>query len=445
MKIKIGQQQALEQKLHLTQEMRQSLAVLQLPLFDLQQYINDCLKENPILERKENTAEEIIDMSSSIDNHYDLSQRDNKENREFDSLRNQYREETFTEYLLKQLEFMNLSEKVKSVCKYLIQDLDDRGYLQQESIKAALGSKLPHDLVEESIRVIKKMDPAGVGATNLQECLILQATRNGENSQILKDIINCDLELLAQNKIGDIAERRKITMQEAKRYIDIIHGLNPIPSRGFSNAETTVCIIPEGYIEVENGNIVFRMNKNIVPTLYVSSYYKKLLQKKEDKALQTFLKENIQKAMIVVKGLTERENTLERVIHRILERQKVYFIQGKEFLQPMSMASLAKDLKLHESTVSRAVKNKYVVCPYGLISLKELFSVGLSIGRTGRNISSKAAKEILVKLIEQENKKKPLTDKELVMLMWRKGVRISRRTVAKYRGILNLPSANERK
>ncbi|WP_444659311.1 RNA polymerase factor sigma-54 [Caproiciproducens sp. R2] len=465
------QRQSQSQKLKLTAEMRESLALLQMPLVELQQRVEEAVMENPVLEydgddsqedpmfsdcalgddgesyQDTETALEIVKMLSLDSCAPGARQPFYGDQENFNPYATLSAEDTFTDCLLRQLGERKVDRTIGRICSYIIQDLTEKGYLGSSVEELSRHFGLPVEKIKEAVKIIQTMQPPGVGAANITECLLLQLGRCTEcDAAMVKEIIEKYLGLLSENKIQVIANRLGISLQAAEKMCDFIRGLNPIPSRGFQTDRSGGYVIPEAAICKDGqGGFFIRNNEKAFPHLRISEFYQKLLLEENDRETLLYLKDKTKQASFLIKQLSSRKSTVLRVLEKIVELQKDYFEHGVSCLKPMSIAEVADRLHLHQSTVSRAISGKYVVCSSGTVSIKSLFTSKIRSRGKEDCFSSLQIKETIRSLIEHENKSAPLSDQKITRSLQEKGIDISRRTVAKYRYEMEIPAAEKRK
>lgn len=465
------QRQSQSQKLKLTAEMRESLELLQMPLAELQKRVEEAVMENPVLEYDDDNQPENSMFSDCVLADDGESYQDSKTNLEmarllsldgcaFGSCQTFYGEEenfdpyaalsaedTFTDYLLHQLGEMKVDRTTDRVCRYIIQDLDEKGYLgsSAEELSRCLGQ--PVEKTKEAVKIIQAMQPPGVGAANITECLLLQLGEYAKcDTAFIREIIEKHLGLLSENKIQAIANQLGVSVQAAEKMCGFIRSLNPIPSRGFRTDRSGGYIIPEAVICKDGqGGFFIQNNEKALPHLHISKFYQKLLHQGNDRDTFLYLKDKIQRAAFLIKELSNRKSTVVLVLEKIVALQKAYFEHGASCLKPMSISEVAEQLHLHPSTVSRAISEKYIVCSSGTISIRSLFTSKIRARGKEDCFSSLQIKQTIRSLIEHENKSVPLSDQNITRSLQEKGIDISRRTVAKYRNKMEIPAAEKRK
>lgn len=450
------QAQRVEQRLLLTQTMRQSLEILQMALPELREYIQDQALSNPLLEIEEphdhlsvefllSQDSDMIQTSWRDESLGDLTTRrtdcDGWREPEVGS-----RDDSvdFVTQLYDQLLGMKrLNERMRGLCEYLILCLNDRGYLDFDLSEIAHELQISLFDVEQALYIVQSLQPAGVGARTLRECLILQLAQGKDfNARTLRAIQD-GLELIAKNNMTGLAKLLSCTKNEAQDTAQIIRRLEPFPSRGYGNARPLPYQIPEASIWEENGQLRLEWNHRFLPHLTINQETSGLLRQSGDAASQEYLTKNTNDAVQLIRCLENRQSTMERLLKEILQDQRGFFLHG-EPLKSMTMGDLAERLGLNISTVSRAVRDKSIQFQGRSILLRDLFTVKLTTPQ-GKNLSSAAVKQHISKLIQEETPSKPLSDEQLRSALESLDITISRRTVAKYREELGIPGSSQRR
>lgn len=444
-------QQTQSQKL--SQRQLYSVELLRLSTLELERYVRDLAQENPLVELEEpalvSQSEERDDLLGRLrwleDNDRQNWFYQQFSDEELDPLARVGTsgglEETLVSFLSRQLDRRRLAEDVARLVRYLIYCLDDDGYLRTPLEELASHGAIPLPRLEEALALLKTMEPAGVGASELSECLALQLERIGETGPAIA-IIRDHLEALARRHDRAIAAKLNITAAQVEEARRIIRELDPRPGAVFQRTEQVFYIQPDLTVEEVEGHLTVRPVRGERPPFRVSRYYRNLLEKTEDKEVRDYLTEKLRQTEHVLWAVGQRGSTLLRCAQVIVERQHSFFHSGPEALVPLRMTEVAQELGLHESTVSRAVREKYLQCVHGLYPLSWFFS--RSAG-AGEGISGTAARKLLLRLIDGEDKTKPLSDQRMSERMAKEGCPISRRTVAKYREELGIPGASGRK
>lgn len=392
-------------KLILTQEMQLSLNILEMSLPDLINFLEK--------EKKTNPAIEIIYPSKtykSEDENYDL----------FETYSD---EETLVDILEEQIRYLKLTPKVKETSIFIINNLDNKGYLAIPKKEITNFLNISNKVLKEALEVVNTLEPLGVGAQNLQECLKIQLKHKEINDINLYKIIDFYLQDLAKEKYDYIATSLNCEVLKVKEYLKIIQKLNPIPARGYKVKNTSTYISPDANITIIDNRLEYKINDENIPKVYINS-------------TANVSQEKIDKISYIIKSIEKRYSTLERIIVFLLFAQKEFFFKGKKFLKTLSLKDMANYLELHESTVSRAIKDKFLNTPQGIVSFKSLFVYDENIFKI---------KDIIEKAIEEENPNSPYSDNQLSILLKSKGYEVARRTVAKYREDLGFKSSRERK
>ncbi|MDM0796898.1 RNA polymerase factor sigma-54 [Clostridium perfringens] len=448
-----------EQKLIMTQQMQLSIKLLQMSTYDLREYIEKEFSENPVLEAHYEDTKEVSKEQDRLE-YKELVKYLESDNYGSQSYGEYDQEgispftfiskpESLTDYLECQILELPIDEYMRSVCSYMVECLDQKGYLdiKKEELMWELGCS--EETFNRSLIVIQNLEPAGIGARDLKECLEIQLERKGEYDPIVKEIIYNHLDDLADNKYQVIAKDLGITPKKAQDYGDLIKTLEPKPSRGFYTGDEVGFIIPDAEIRKIDGEFIILMNDGVLPMLSVNSLYKDILKDStNDKEVTEYVKEKIDKAMFLIKSIEQRKSTLYKVLQKILEKQKDYFENGEKYLKPMTLKEIAEKLEMHESTISRAIRDKYILTSMGTIKIKNLFVNSISNKEKSHgeeDVTVINIKKALEEVIKKEDKRKPLSDQAISEILKEKGMVISRRTVAKYREELGIKSSSKRK
>lgn len=451
------------QKLIMTPELRQAIQLLQYNSLELNEYINKEIEENPLLEMestnvdiasidsetttKDRNKEQEIDWKEYLEKYDDYSYRP-----QVDRNQKEYTYESFTSYdltlreqLISQLTLVRLSPKEYKIGEYIIQSLGENGYLN--SLLEDIASKMKSSIteVETVLEVVQTFEPLGVGARNLVECLLIQVSAQNINDHLIKVIITEHLDDLAHNRLSKIAKEENVDLLKVQRACDFIRTLEPKPGRSFDgNYDDVKYIVPDASIKFMDGEYIVQINDVTGPRLNINNFYKSLIKDGGDKETTEYLSDKLNSAMWIIRSIEQRRQTIFKVIESILKFQLEFFKEGDKSLVPLTLKDVAEDIEMHESTISRATNNKYVQTPRGLFELKYFFSTGLT-SSTGEGVSTTSIKSIIKDIIESENCKKPYSDQKIADILIDKGNNISRRTVAKYRDELEIPSSTMRR
>ena len=448
-----------EQKLIMTQQMQLSIKLLQMSTYDLREYIEKEFSENPVLEAQYEDTKEVSKEQDRLE-YKELVKYLESDNYGSQSY-GEYDEEgispftfiskpeSLTDYLEGQILELPIDEYMRSVCSYMVECLDQKGYLDIKKEELMNELDCSEETFNRALIVIQNLEPAGIGARDLKECLEIQLERKGENDPIVKEIIDNHLDDLADNRYQVIAKDLDITPKKAQDYGDLIKTLEPKPSRGFYTGDEVGFIIPDAEIRKIDGEFLILMKDGVLPMLSVNPLYKDILKDStNDKEATEYVKEKIDKAMFLIKSIEQRKITLHKVLQKILEKQKDYFEKGEKYLKPMTLKEIAEKLEMHESTISRAIRDKYILTSMGTIKIKDLFVNSISNKEKSdgeEDVTVINIKKALEEVIKEEDKRKPLSDQAISEILKEKGMAISRRTVAKYREELGIKSSSKRK
>lgn len=456
MNINFGLNLIQEQKLIMTQEMQLSVKLLQMSSFELGQYVDKEMQENPVLEEKQienskNNKNDVKDFKEII--KY-LEQDDYKgknygvkiEKEEISPFYYIAQEKSLKDYLKEQIGLITGKTDILNICKYMVENLDAKGYLSAKLSDICSEMAITSEKAETALKIFQSLDPEGIGARDLKECIRIQLYNLDINDENIYKIVDDYLELLSENKYTDIAKLLKVTTSQVQKYADIIKNLEPKPSRGFYTGETVKYIIPDAYINKIDNQYFISMNEDVLPKLNINSLYKEIIKDEKDVEAVEYVKDKLNSAMFLIKSIEQRKNTVYRVLEEILLVQKEYFDIGEEYLKPMTLRIIASSLEMHESTISRAIREKYVSVNNGkIIKIKDLFTNGIASAVGGDDISTINIKTSIREMVNNEEKKKPLSDQIICNRLNAEGMNISRRTVAKYREELAIKSSSKRK
>ncbi|MDF2635757.1 MAG: polymerase, sigma 54 subunit, RpoN [Pelosinus sp.] len=460
MNLGYGLKLELNQKLMMTPELRQAIAILQLSALELSDMIEQEMMENPVLEIAE---KEVDDPEVDLEPQKEKAQLDDYLN--WDDYFNQgidkkseYMvvddEKTTVEKFIKnnvslhehlefQLHLAVRDEATKVIGHYLIGCIDENGYLCGTLSEAAdtLGTK--EEVVLEVLSLIQTFDPLGVGARDLKECLLLQCEQKGNYSTLVKDIISHYLPDVAAGKYKAIAEKLACKPQEIQQAVDIIRTFDPKPGRAFGNEQCSY-IVADMTVERVNGKYVIIVNDTIIPKLTINPYYRRVAMDADSES-KKFIEGRLNSAVWLIKSIEQRRRTLYNVMEAIIELQQDFFDKGAKFLRPLVMKKVAEKIEVHESTVSRAIANKYVDTPHGLVSLRSFFTTAVHNSEGGQDVSATKVKQKIKELIAGEDSTDPFSDQALSEILCEHDMKISRRTVAKYREEQGIASSAKRK
>jgi len=435
LKAGLWQQQTL--KLTMTQELSQAIALLQYSAHELAAFLEDKALENPLLKIENVNVKPMNPLIDRNRRKYEKSEKDWIE---------QIADKPFSleEHLISQLKITNLTGEQMKVIRHLIKNLDENGYFTGDLAEIGLKLHVELDMVEDCLAIIQTLEPAGIGARDLQECLALQSYYKNPNNELAQTILSKYFVPFAEKKWKPIAKELGISLKDLQDVFDEIQQLNPKPGATLRNEPTTY-IIPDAIIEHTNEGLTVRMCDESLPRVrFNDSYYQKF--QNANQQVSRFLQDKAQDYQWILKSIEQRKETLTKVVAKIVEKQPAFFHKGSQYLVPMTMKEIAGELEIHESTVSRAVREKYVQTPIGTFPLKTFFTSTIQTVSDDESTSSTQVKNEISKLIAEEKKEKPLSDQDMVeQLKLQKGILVSRRTVAKYREQLGIPSSSKRK
>lgn len=474
--MKIGFDLSLEQvqKMVMTPELIQAIQILQFNTQDLEHYVQEQLLENPVLERAPDHRE---DRKESADPQWEEKEERRPETdkgdtvdwkeiirqKQYDDIsygHNNYRaedsedhsfegyvasEQTLIDHLLPQLHMVTKDEHLLAAGEYIIENLNDNGYLTVPLEEVADATNECMDVAEQAISLIQDMDPIGVGARDIRECIMIQLDALGILTPEYEILVNEYFEDLGTNRIAPIAKAIGLPKAEVQQMVDIIRTLEPKPGREYISSSGTRYIVPDVFVDKIEGDYVVRTNDGSVPQLSVSSYYSGLLERAEgDEELSSYLSDRINSAVWLIKSINQRKQTIHNVASEVVKYQEDFFEKGAKHMKPMTLKIIADKLGVHESTVSRSINGKYMQSPLGVFEIRHFFSSGVQ-GDGGDDISSSSVKEFIRELVDGEDPAKPYSDQDMVGLLKKKGINISRRTIAKYRDEINIPSSSRRR
>lgn len=430
------------QKLAMTKEMQLSIKILQMSSEELSEFIEKEFVDNPMIEINDNSAINIKEFDFNIFNskrNYNYNNANDVSPLNFVS-----KEKSLKEYLHEQILEMEKDKVIRKTADYIVECLNDSGYFEMKEEDISQRLSIDKEIVEKALKFVQSLEPYGIGARNLKECLLIQIYHLDLQDDTIVKIINNNLDDIGNDNYKKISKELNITRAEVQRYSRIIKSLEPRPSRGFYTGEDYKFIIPDAEIRKDGKNLEIIMNNQAVPRIVISNMYKKILDEKKDDETEKYIKDKLVRAEFLIKSIEERKNTLKRILEFIVDKQYEYFIERKKFLKPMTIKKAAETLNCSESTVSRAVKDKFILTSFGVIKIKDLFTVN-SIRNSSKNMSVSYIKSIIEKIINAENKKNPISDQEIVEGLKKIDIDISRRTVAKYREEMGIKSSHKRK
>ncbi len=472
-------QQRQTQQLMLAPQMRQSLKILQVAALDLRATIQEELQANPTLEelpmddvslekdarsgdessghdadpREEMNFSQDLQMLERIGQDWrdhmsdaggvrqTTSEEDERRQHFYDSLTT---ETSLQQHLMEQAEMADCSAPTHEALRYLIGSLDDRGYLTSTLPDLALLSNLPLEVVQAAAKLLKTFDPPGIGAENLGDCLLIQLNHQGRGKTVAARIVRDHFDLLVRRRIPDLSRKMGLSPEIIQDAIGIIGTLDPAPGRRFADDSNRV-VVPDVTVENDNGEWVIHLNQDYIPRLRLSGTYRELIAKgKLSKQESDYLREKLRSGKFIINAIEQRQRTIERITREIIKHQSEFFAEGVSKLKPLTMTQIADIIGVHETTVSRALANKYIKTPHGVFEMKFFFTSGYQ-SEAGASVANTSVKEMIADIIAGEDPGAPRSDQEIVGLLQEKGLKIARRTVAKYREELGLLPSNLRR
>jgi RNA polymerase sigma-54 factor len=485
------QVQKQTQSLVLAPQLRQSLKILQVPALELRDVILEELQSNPALEEMPMDGmsldappvlegEKPIEMppakpvEDEIPEHEKEMKLGSEDFERFNQMHEDYRESmaedngnyTYTtddeekrkhffdsitsesslqEELMRQAELTDALPGVLKALEYIVGSLDDSGFLTLSVSDLALSSGQPLADMQEALRLLKTLEPAGIGAANMRECLMIQLENTGRKGSVAHQIIKDYYELLLRRRIPEMARRVGVTPEAVTEALAEIATLDPAPGRKFG-ADSNRVVVPDVTVyKDELGEWVVTLNSDYIPHLRICPDYKEMLAKGGlEKKDREYLQDKFRSGKFIISSIEQRQQTIERITREIMHFQHDFFEEGPSKLRPLTMSQVADVVGVHETTVSRAIANKYISTPYGVFDMKYFFTPGYT-GEGGETVSNTSVKEKIGRIISDENSAKPLSDQQIVALLGEDGIKIARRTVAKYREELGILPTNLRR
>jgi RNA polymerase sigma-54 factor len=488
MRLSFGQELRQVQKQILAPRMIQSMEILQLPIMALQERIEQEIQENPVLdvqeeepevveeveeeinpdaptveerelvvdEAKNNEAdfERLVEMGEDWPEQFDDQPRmsrnrmDEESDRKHDAMANMIsRPQSLHDYLRDQLAWFGIDQTIRQLAERIIYNLDTNGYLQGRLEDLLDPQAGPGELAQlrEALDVVQKLDPPGIAARDLRECLLLQIVPGTPYAEQLRTLVGSHLEDIEHNRIPAIERRTGYTIHDIQEALKELRRLNPKP--GAAYVETHVpLVVPDVFVEpVDGGGYRIRLEDGNTPSLFISAQYRQLLQSGQaDGETREYIKRKINSAQWLIESIEQRRNTLTRVAQAIIDHQEQFLNKGPEFIEPLKMQQIADKVGVHVTTVSRAVDDKWIQTPRGIFPLKRFFGGGTTTA-SGEEIAWDTIRRRLQEVIDKEDKHNPHSDDELVTELGKLGLTVARRTVTKYRKAMNIPSSRQRR
>jgi len=463
----------LVQKLILTPSLQQAIKLLPMSTLELADLLNQEMVENPLLEeveteelqpaeqqqqQPEKPAEEKPaekDTWDDADYEYFFGDylddgyrsRQPQEVKELPPIENTLSSAaSLADHLMWQLSLQTSDENLKEIGGAIIGNLDDDGYLVASVEEIAAMGDWPVSEVEKALQHLQTFDPIGVCARDLQECLWLQLRHLGLEGTVTEKIITEHLRLLQNHQVPEIARKLGVAIEDLREHVEIIRNLDPKPGSRYNPSQSQY-VIPDVYVVKAEDQYVAMLNEEGLPQLRISPVYRRLLDKsgaENSDETRAYVKDKFRSALWLIKSVDQRQKTIHKVATSIINFQREFLDHGIEHLRPLVLRDVANDIGMHESTVSRVVNNKYMHTPQGVFELKYFFHSGIS-SSYGDSVSSVTIKQRIRKIIENEDPRKPLSDSKIVSILQKEGLMLARRTIAKYREELKIPTSNQRK
>ena len=456
----MGLELRIGQKQKITQSMIQQVTILQMSAQELTEYMNELAVENPMVElesadkaARDNDAKDQerlkkLEWLSRLDEQNRVYYRQEKEDSEPGDMFNVARpeNESLSEVLLLQLMKPQYSRQEQAVFSFIADSLNDYGYFTDSVEDSAAFLRVPAAIFRHCLDIMKRLEPLGVCAANLQECLLLQIDADDPEYAIERTVVSDYLELLGKNQLHVIAKQLSVPVSRIASAKEYVQSLNPKPSRGYASREVLRYLSPDVIIARNKDSFEILIDEYSYPQLRLNEDYMRLLRSGEcDREVTHYLSDKVRQIQQVQDCVQKRNSTLRQLSAYLLDYQMDFFLYGRNYLKPLKMQDVADDIGVHESTISRAVKEKYLQCSWGLYPLEFFFSKGFFADASNEIMTTDHVKYRLHALIEAENHRKPLSDQKLCDLLVAEGIDISRRTVAKYRESMQIPDCRGRK
>lgn len=465
MNVELSQTQTQRMQLGLALQLRKSLELLQVPVLELRQLVQKELEQNPTLEERADDHEPLdpdpeaapldpqdealLRLDEEWRDYYRMSATARPPSSDEEARRRFFLEsiaqpETLQEHLLAQIPAAGPDGPDPEVLRLLIGSLNDDGYLNVTLGELSETSRLPIAKLETALRALQDMDPVGVGARDLRECLLLQLERLRPTDRVPELLIRDHLEALGENRHMDIAAALGRPVEEVYRAARLVATLEPKPGRAFSTDLETV-VTPDVFVQKTGDGYVAVVNDERMPHLRISKHYRQMLENRETpKETRDYIRDKIRASAFLLRSLDLRQRTIQRIAQEVVNSQRDFLDHGVSRLRPLVMADIARRVGVHETTVSRALAGKYMQTPRGLFEMKYFFTAGYA-GADGQAVSNRAVMERLAQLVDGEDSARPLSDAALAGRLKSEGLTVARRTIAKYREELKIPPSHERR
>ena len=453
--LELKQTQRLAQQLVLTPQLQQAIKLLQLSQMELIEAIEQEIKENPVLEVEEESAaapeakeaqkkEEIAEWLERFSSSEEFIGREEKEYPDYENVVKKASD--LRDYLRWQVGVSDFGRDERLWAEWIIENINDNGYLASPLEEIAEISGIPVESLEKVLSKVQRLDPAGIGARDLKECILIQYEETGEKDPVFEEVVNSHFELFRKMDLREIAKKSGHPMEKIREVFEKIKSFDPKPGRNYES-DQTIYVVPDVYvIKTEDGTFDVLLNDEGIPELRMSRYYMDMHgDEKVNGDARDYIKKKIKQAEWFMKSLEQRQKTLYLVSKSIVDFQAEFFEKGIRHLKPLILKDVAHYIGVHESTVSRITTNKYMGTPSGVYEMKFFFTTGVG-SDYGEAVSTDAVMDLIAEIISKEDRKKPLKDEEIVALLKSQhNIKIARRTVAKYREVLHIQSSRERK
>lgn len=433
---------SLQAKQVLSQVQMQSLNILSMSMTELEEFLQNEEIENPLVEYSSGRQEGELPVAyREYDRFYNGASRDGDSRGEIYEADDT--EQSVENMIMMQLPWKTFTEEQHRIVKFCVHSLDQNGYLTVPPSEIAEALKAEVSEVEYIVSRLKELEPVGIFAFSLEECLVLQVL-GMEQEAALCTIIRNHLQDVADGKVSTISRRLKLSSVEVRKLIHVIRNLNPRPLNGYGG-DRAQYVFPDIILSYQDGQWSVSLNDKWAGNISINMFYVHMMETAQDEELKNYFEEKLKRARFIMNAVEQRRRTLEGITEGILKRQAGYFL-GKEPLKPMTLEEIAAEREIHKSTVSRAIRDKYILTPAGCLLIRDLFTTGISAGgKTREDVSRNTVKSRLKALVDQEDKKHPCSDEQLAKLLEAEGMAISRRTVAKYRMELGIGGAFSRR
>lgn len=443
----------MQQKQILSRRMQQSVEILQMNMVTLSEYIREFAEENPLVEWNEE-GEPLQEEKDALLQKLEWLEEADEQNRGLYRMEQEQAEterehnafgkkegQSLREFLLFQINTQQIPAGHKAVLRFLAESTAESGYLEKDAIEMMMAQyPMKKGTAARILAEFQALEPAGVGARNLRECILIQLRQRGASALAMK-LAGRYLDDLAKNRLSYIAKTERVSMERLMRALEEIRACQPKPGSGFAGEGGVAYIVPDVLVECRGEELIVTINRTGMPHLHISHSYVKLLREKADAQTEAYIAEQLKRAEWALQCITKRESTLQQVVEAIVRRQRRFFLEPQGQLLPLRLLDIAQELEIHESTVSRAVKEKYLQCERGIFPLHSFFSKAMA----NADVSADSIKNRLRTIIDAEEKTKPLSDRELTERLMAEGIEISRRTVAKYREAIGIAGASGRR